>query len=292
MGSLFVYKLSTVLNLTNVQIDIVEKLFREFLWCGKKPKISLVTLKKSKKNCGMRLVDISAKQDSIKISWIFRIQDNVFLLKCCENSLDPTLGQNIWICNLKNSDVKRLYDCNTMWGQMLYAWSKINFHTPTDYETTHNQFLWLNSHIKIEGKPCVWGHWLKNGIWYIKDLLHANGKRKTARDLNVNWLELRTLWLSIPDHWNELLSLTPLGDHKDLYHSLVALTRSTRNRKIYDSLINDPGILLKYGTRWLERNLDFEWEEYQQSFDTLFACTKASKFRDFQYRLLLGKNCT
>ena len=44
IGSLFVYKITTMLELTGVQIENVDSVIRDFLWKGKKPKISLSTL--------------------------------------------------------------------------------------------------------------------------------------------------------------------------------------------------------------------------------------------------------
>ena len=49
VASLFVYKMTVLPNLGEKYIKWLESKFREFIWCGKKSKISLSTLQKSKK---------------------------------------------------------------------------------------------------------------------------------------------------------------------------------------------------------------------------------------------------
>ena len=70
IGSLFVYKMSTMLNMTDRQINTVEGVIREYIWTGKKPKISFELLKKNKIHGGLRLVDLKAKQNALKCGYL------------------------------------------------------------------------------------------------------------------------------------------------------------------------------------------------------------------------------
>ena len=72
MGSLFVYKMNCMLDLTHDTIKSIEGILRDFIWSGKRAKIALETLKKDRRDGGLRLVDLRAKQAAIKISWIFQ----------------------------------------------------------------------------------------------------------------------------------------------------------------------------------------------------------------------------
>ena len=47
--------------------------------------------------------------------------------------------------------------------------------------------------------------------------------------------------------------------------------------------------LSKYWYRWNKKRIDFDWHLYKKAFVNLHKCTKVAKYRDFQYRLLLGK---
>ena len=66
IGSLFVYRMSTMLYLSDNQVEIFEKLVREFLWNGRKPKISLHTLQHTKEQGGLCLINIKAKQNTLR----------------------------------------------------------------------------------------------------------------------------------------------------------------------------------------------------------------------------------
>ena len=109
IGLLFVYKLSTMLYLTQDQTDQIDSKMRSFIWGDKKPKISLKTLQKAKLQGGLRLVDVNAKQDALRISWIFRLCENHFLIQRALSALNiaESLRETIWKCNLSGKDVKK-----------------------------------------------------------------------------------------------------------------------------------------------------------------------------------------
>ena len=56
IASLFVYKVTAMLNITTKQIKEIESLFRDFIWDGKKPKVSLKTVDGTKGTRGTKTV--------------------------------------------------------------------------------------------------------------------------------------------------------------------------------------------------------------------------------------------
>ena len=82
IGSLFVYKTTTMSNLSSEQIKCVEKEISNFLWSGRRAQIAMHTLQKQKIQGGLKLVDLSAKQRAIKIKWIVLIEKDEFLHRC------------------------------------------------------------------------------------------------------------------------------------------------------------------------------------------------------------------
>ena len=75
----------SMLYLNPKQIKEIEGLFRQFIWGNCKAKISLTLLKKSKIHGGLRLVNVSAKQDALQINWIHKFLEDEFFRKCfCE----------------------------------------------------------------------------------------------------------------------------------------------------------------------------------------------------------------
>ena len=296
MGSLFVYRMSTVLSLSKIQLNELEKIIKDFVWSGKKPKIAFVTLCKKREQGGLRLVNLQAKQDSIMIGNIFRLSNDPFLSKCMSKVLSPALGEMIWRCNLNPKTVQANYDMTDFWVKMLYAWSKINYHIPTCKEEILNQMIWLNSCMLIGNKPVEWRNWISQGIFYIKDLMKGEelNEFKTAEELGVNWLKHKQIMATMSKDWKNLLENgAQCSDYQlDLYTKLC-VNVGTRNRLIYDMLINDNLAVLKYYNRWVDNvNLLWGFDEYVAEFNRLYAYTQRTKFRDFQYRLLLGKLVT
>ena len=293
IGSLFTYKLTTMLNMTSAQIKEVETIIREFLWNGKKPKINYKMLQKSKINGGLKLVDLQAKQDSIKISWIFKLEENTFLSACAYETLGKKLNSLVWRCNIKVKDAKIefLDNVNNFWVQVLLAWCKINYKKPVGKEAVLGQILWMNSNIKVNGRLVIWGSWINKNIITIEDLMKMEyGKwiYKSATELNVNWLDYESLKKAIPEEWTLSIENNTWGPEScELYHELF----KTKNisRKVYDKLIEDRYMMLKYATRLNEQGLEIDLENYFETFKRINKYTKVTKFRDFQYRLSLGK---
>ena len=62
VASLFVYRMSVLPAICRTDVQKTEALFTEFLWQGKKAKISLHTLKQNTRNGGARLVDLTRKR--------------------------------------------------------------------------------------------------------------------------------------------------------------------------------------------------------------------------------------
>ena len=146
IGSLFVYKMMTMLYLNETEIAQVEGIISNFLWNNKKPKISLEMLKKDKKQGGLRLVDISAKQNTIWVSWIIKSLEDSFLQRCVEYNLNKDLGHRIWCCNIKPRHVSKMFQ-NNFWSTVLYAWAQINFRIPKTKVEVLESLLWYNSEV-------------------------------------------------------------------------------------------------------------------------------------------------
>ena len=168
--------MTTMANLTEEQIRCVEREIHRYLWQGKRACIAVETLTKSKEDGGLRLVDLRAKQKSIKIKWIFMLDHDrdPFLSTCAFNALSKPLGQDIWRANLKKGDVRKVFQ-DSFWRQVLEAWSELNFKEPQNRNQVENQFLWFNSNLRINNSPFFWLHWYSAGIRTLRDLLGIRG---------------------------------------------------------------------------------------------------------------------
>ena len=296
IGSLFVYKMTTMANLSDKQIKTVEDLIKEFLWRGKKAKIAFETLKKDRKQGGLRLVDLSAKQSSIKIKWIFSVLYDSFLERCAYEALSPKIKGMIWHVNINSSDIKSTFD-DSFWRQILVAWSVLNYRHPTNKISVLNEILWYNSFIRINKKVVMYDDWLNAGILQIKDLTNHEGELMSEQEFKqkwgfLDWLRLRSIKSAIPHEWKTLLRENELGETQPtLFDILSDMNPKQITRYVYDKIIDDKPYLNKYFQRWNDVGVVFCYEDYVKAFSNL-STIKITKYEDFQYRLLLKKIVT
>ena len=107
----------------------------------------------------------------------------------------------------------------------------------------------------------------------------------------AKWFEYLSLGHAIPKSWKLQFKEHHSEAKSDLYDKIIEQS----NHKVsitsftYNMLIEDNGsALFKYFVRW-NNIVNFTFENYQESFKHMYDITKVTKYRDFQYRLLLGK---
>ena len=228
MSSLFVYKMLTLTNIPTDKIKEAEQLIKNFLWKGKRAKISYDTLIRKKDQGGLRLVDLKTKQKMLKVSWLFKIDNDPFLADRAYCELNDILREKIWHCNISSSDVKLHFDtANNLWAQVLLAWSKINYNeTPMNYKEIREQIVWWNSKICIHNKPLFWSKWAAKGIIYVKDLVNEEGECISHNQLQVNWLDLMSIYNAFPQQWKDTLR------HYEKLHPECTLTMNSSFTRI------------------------------------------------------------
>ena len=295
MGSLFVYKMQNLINFSHEQLKLVERIIQDFLWDYKKPKISMSTLCKKNNQFGMKLVNIHAKQKAVKILWIFQLNKNEFLSECAYAQLNPVLRELIWQVNLNKADLTLILGREyNFWTQILEAWCELNYtETITEVEMIRKQILWFNSCIRIGNKPVIWKDWIDKGIMYIKDIVTDTGEMANFADLNIDWFKLNMLYSATPTGWKQVLKNAD-NQNKEWENLYEKLSKGTKITKIvYEMLIDDENHWQKYWNRWSALLQPMVQEEvFKTCFINLPLATKIVKFRDFQYRLLLGKIIT
>ena len=238
IGSLFVYKMSVMLNLYDEQVKLIESIIRDFIWNGKRPKIALELMQKDKKDDGLRLVNLRAKQDSIKIAWIFKEKDE-FLNKSMYVHLDSKITELIWRCNLNCRDARTIFVDVNFWTETLYAWCKVNYSKVEGKQNILNQILWYNSWIRVNDMPICWHHWIDKGIIIVEDLFDHEGNPLDPHVLGVNWLELSSIRNALPIEWREELKentvVQPMTELYKEWSGIKQVSRVAYNRLIKDS---------------------------------------------------------
>ena len=297
MASLAVYKMMCLASMSEEQRRGMEAIIRDFIWSGRKPKISLYTMSRKKSQGGLQLVDVKAKQQALQIQAIFQCEPDSFLHHCMHSKLVPSLGSVVWRCNINKHDVKKHFDTSGFWAQALLAWAQINYIKPQTPQEVRKQILWCNSDIRIQNDWVVWNNWLACNILYIEDIVNIDGEWLSWEEIvdkypliaGGQWLNYQQLLNAILANWGVILKdeNVPESEYCCLYDR--CLMRKKITPFVYNLLIDDTEACAKYLKTWEKDGFIFPFDRYVKGFSILYKCSQVTKLRDYQYRLLLNK---
>ena len=211
--SKLVYRLSVLANIEQQIVQQLHDIIMEYVWEGKKAKISFDILSAPKTQGGLRLCDIKAKHRTLLCQWIFALKDDGILRRAMYEELLPHISnQDLWKCNLHPKDVIKLIPKNTFWRSVLEAWAHFNYKNATTYHQVIAETLWFNSDIRINGLPFINVKLYQAGMKTVEDLTNVNGQIMNTTELNikygdaVNWLQLEGVRQAIPKRWYTIIS--------------------------------------------------------------------------------------
>ena len=274
------------------QLHEINGIIKEFLWNGKRAKISMEILQKAKYDGGAGLVNIEAKHKSLLIGWIGSLQSNKNIYSLARDAIGPMAEDNlVWRANISPEDANKLFPKENFWTQLIKIWASYNFFEPQSKETVRNQVIWLNSNIKVKISTRTIKECMKNELIYINNILDGNGRPKPFMDLDpkfrnaISWLEYRGIVDALPHYWYFALQTDGLLDAKA--HKWGT---DLRSHKVYAKLTEDESALVSSGRKWHHiLGEDFEYGWHASAFKELYLTTNITKLRNFQFRLLHNK---
>ena len=215
----------------------IQKLFSNFFWHGKRPKIRKTVLFADKQNGGLKLPNVEFKNIALKAGWVQRLNraGNIFTL---HNFLFD--NELFWKCNFEPKDCPEVFSkINlkfTFWQDVVTSWSKANFSSPRDALEVAGEILWFNSHIKIGQKLLFHRNLIACGILKIDDLCDQNGffpyqqfKIKYP-EANIDFVTYSGIIRAIPIEWKQMLmqeNWEAAPDTKPLMDKILRAKNST-----------------------------------------------------------------
>lgn len=200
----------------------------------------------------------------------------------------------IWKCNLSAKHIHKILKPGTdrFWVQVLKAWAEYNYMASVNDEHIRGQCLWYNSHIMINKCPFVFFEAFQSGLMYISDLFKITGIVKTYNEITtqfgpvLNWFEYRQLLKAIPKEWIEKCSIL----QQFCFTNFERLCNMQKiSNTVYSELIEDCNALQGRLERWkCKLVIDIEYKDFLKTFKGIYCQTICTKYRDFQYRLLMG----
>ena len=89
------------------QFKEIKKIIVQFVWSGKKSRIAYSKLIQPYDQGGLKLVDIKAKNASLKAAWVHKIVCGDVKLELLK-ALLPNKSPEIWKCNIKPKDIPKV----------------------------------------------------------------------------------------------------------------------------------------------------------------------------------------
>lgn len=297
--SQFVYLLSVLPSPTTNMLKEIQKCIFEFVW-GKKPdKIKRDIMKLPKDQGGIGVPDIILKDLSLKVTWIKRIMsaDNTWNVMI-QNKI-PVNFELFLQMNMSTTDVTMITAniTNRFMKDVLFAWSRYNFHPPTHINQIRKQVVWFNSHIKINNNTVFIPELYDHNICYIHQFFDNHGNIlshdhfQIEHGIDIIFLTYYGIISAIPRKWKLEMKINHMAPHGFLLHrQIVNIQRKDHICKyVYNDLIEMCyGDLISTGLRkwndWLPGGL--ELEEWRDSFKLMYQTMHSTKTLIVQFKIL------
>ena len=287
--SLFVYLMQVERDPPDCILKEFDSIVHAFLWRDKKAKIKMSQIQAPRKFSRLKLTNLKLKNASIKIAWIFQ---NSPFAKVQLEAIPPPLhiGTYFWDCVLDVTDLN-IYlenrdDLNPFWKDVIRQW--FQFTWDPLYKGHVHTIIWYNSFIKIDGKIVNFIKAINKGLIFLRDLINKCGKFTKYETIcnrfpgPLTWLEYLQLTAAIPKAWLNLDSQPSAKNFDNLCSKPHVVSY------VYNELIANWNRDAENAFHRFNKEIDIQWEEYVQGFSNLYLVTNITKYRDFQYRLLLN----
>ena len=288
IASLFVYKMQVLPKIPEDMIVRAEKMMEKYIWNGHKPKIPLAALQNSPENGGLKLVNLRSKDAALKSLWIKMLMNHQYSEELVYRILNvESVGNMLWCCNLKSQDVPHVITTdNSFWKDVLSAWCMYHY----TEEDRGDEVIWLNSKIRIKGKPVLWPK-VADKLTFISDILKTDGyidSLQAQSRFGLGMMEFNALKSAIPNTLKKSVQLSE-GSFKDnRFRRYMASPHPSQI--VYWEIVPESEIPVKRVEK-LEEHL-CEEIDISVRMRELKRMTVVQKLRSFQYRQLMNSIVT
>ena len=273
----------------------VNTILYDFLWGGKGDKIKRTEMINNYNKGGLKMIDIRNFNTSLKVKWLqgYLDSDNkgkweVFF----DYYLERYGGKLLILSNLQQRDAKQLVIQDPFVKEVIEYWTTIHYcEKNLEFESA---FIWHNSLITIEKKPFFFHQsWFNAGIQKVVDLLNKDGSFFSFDEflkkfkVKTNYLEYFKVISALRQYKKMCL---PIDDSVGSKDTLVSRLPDTNTcRKVYQGLTEREATLpLKSQDKWMKEIVTTETTtvNWEKTYLLAFKCTKETKLREFQFKLL------
>ena len=290
IASMFVYVMQTLPTPNMSFFDTFLGMIHKYLWQGSKlAKIPMGLLQSKKKWGGLQLVDIKLKDQSLKIPWILR--NDMHSKRMLQMVMPASLGDKFLDCNLKGKHVNIFLKNKStpFWQDVMVAWFSFMY-KPQLYTLNEikMQLIWCNLHILVGDRPLYNAKGIDAGLLYIYQL-YESGQTLSEEKVNaycISPFQYNQILSALPTEWKEACKV-----QSEVTHIMSPRERLKDKPRlssyVYNELVENR---ICYFMKMLERvskKVPVTMSEYQEAFLGINQISNITKYRDFQYRLLV-----
>ena len=280
----------------------IEQLIYGFLSNNKPEKMKRNTLIGPYDKGGFQMIDIRTQHIAINATWMVKLINHAGMWK--ERVLEqlPEVDYRYLMrCNLAAKDLPPIMKKDQLWGNIWECWCKINFRDDLNQpDEIYNQALWLNSLIRINGKPALWKNWIKANIMWVNDLIDDNHPGHMMHHhmvekkykIKIPFTEYYGLLQAMPKEWHILLraptdyNLNEVEDYKIIDELDDA---KTPTKLIYNHLIKKKFLPPhSKAEKWnMELHSTLDLSEFLSNLERSRTATINNKLRSFNYNFFI-----
>ena len=296
VNTLFIHKLLALPTPSKVFFNNYRKLVMDFIWDGKKVRISYDKLVQDHANFGLKLVDLETKNIALKAAWPVRWKNREDSeMQWFYHNL-PIKSKELWECNLDSKDIKKMLAYNTcsMAMSILEAWAIYHFKPNLDsIEDVLFSKMTGNSLIRRKNAPCFDLYLYSKGYDKIIDIYDVV-QRKFYRPEEIGITDPNEIlkylgWIAaVPKFWKVMLRQEDMNQAYDYVSKVYKLDNKYISKVIYWELIERLiPVQNMYKVLWeRELSMTIPDDTWDNLLITFFQSVKPTKLRYFQYRLL------
>ena len=180
-----------------------------------------------------------------------------------------------------------------MFKQIWLAWAEVFFEIPEEDYEMQNQFLWLNSHIRIANEPLYKKRWQNSNVDYVYQLKKENENRFLTyhefvenHGSHIKQLEYYAILAAIPPIWRSSVKYAEIQINELTRYEIIEKDKNA-TKTFYWKLIEK--VKFKHTHRLAyeqDLNIKISEEEWSQKFVNTFKITNSIRLRDFQYKII------
>ena len=288
-----IYQLTNLPSPPDAYLKDIDNLIFEFLWDKKRPKIKKSQLYLEHSHGGLKIPNIYAFSQSLKLRWIKALVDIEEVSDWKSIFLDrfSPVAKFLVMSNISAKDVLSLGIKNPFWVEVITIWAKIHYNKLRNINynsSTSATIIWFNSNIKVKGKFLFYEDWYKKGIVYIKELINQNTNRFLTYEEFINKFHINTTFLKF---YGVIVAIQNYFENsgEETYEDCKInklMQAKSCSKAFYNEILKQmnkhtPRKCFENWNKQFGKNID--WEE---AFQRIFRYTNDTKLRNFQFKLL------